>query len=337
MRVLAFNQSNTLLAELTPDIQSVSWRLNNVGRASFFLPYSDPKCTLSNLQYGNRILVQLENGLPDFAGVIDTPRRQSVEGVTVTGYTAEKLLDYRITAKARYFNSAAPGAIYRDLITQANAIRPMGIDIGNVYVGGTGRTLTYHYHDLLARIKDLSKLSGHDFDITSTYEDRELSFQANWYDVKGSDKSGEVYMTEDRNVDGIRLNAQGNIANNIFLVGEGQTWGNLRYVAYDSDDASEADYGYREYAAIQGSVKFSDTLDQNAIELLAQKKDPRERFRLSVSNKEPGKFGTYDVGDRVTLEAFLGRGEWAHNRVVKIIAMQWNWDNTIQLEIENEW
>lgn len=337
IRIRLFDKSHILLTEIRPAIESVSWTLNNAGRARLFMPYSDPKCTLANLQHGNRILIEFDNGLPSFGGVIDTPRKQNADGVTVNAYTAEKLFSFRVTAKSRYFRATAPGSIYKGLITRTNAIRSSGIDIGNIYAGGTPRTLTYHYNDLWGRIKKLAALSGQDFDVTPTYDDGILKFHANWYDVKGADKSNKVHLVEGRNMADPSLNVQGNIANNVFLVGAGQTWSDQRYVAHSADTASEADYGYREYAEIQSNVKVADTLDRNAAEILAEKQNPREKFSLRVSDREPGPFGSFDVGDLVTLQAFSNHGEWAYDQVVRITGMQWNSNNTMRLEVEDEW
>ena len=121
VRTLIFDRSSVLITEIEPYIQSITWRLNNVGMARFFLPYEDAKCTQDNFRSGNRLLFQFENGLPDWGGVIDFPRRRDERGITVSAYTAEKLLDWRVTAKAHYFDEVVPGSIYRSLLEEENS------------------------------------------------------------------------------------------------------------------------------------------------------------------------------------------------------------------------
>lgn len=334
IRCLIFDKSNQLIDEINPSIKSISWRLNNVGKTVINLPYTDSKCTLTNLQYGNRILISFDSDMPDFGGVIDPPRKQSSSGVMATAYTGEHLFTWRVTEKIHEFITTAPGGVYKRLITQANARRPTSIDVGDIYFGGTPRTLSYHYHDVWGRIKALSDTSGQDFDITTDYVGGQLTFQANWYDVKGIDRSNEIYFIEGSNVKDVGLNEQGAIANQVFLIGEGQTWGAKRYVASESDATSEKDYGYREYSEIQSSVKLNDTLDKNAIQVLSEKKNPRRKFSLEVTNTEPALFGSYGIGDRVTLQVFLEHGDWSYNGKVRICGMEWKSSDSMRLEVE---
>lgn len=337
VQVLVFDRNQAFLGQIEPYVVDVSWRLNNVGRAMFVMPYADPKCIRTYLQYGNRVLVRFDNGLPDFGGVLDPPRKRDSTSVMVAAYTAERIFSWRVTAKSRRFTTTAPGTIYQTLIEEENAQRQTGIAIGAIYVGGTARTIDYHYHDFLKRCQDLAKLTGQDFDVSSEYADGAVTFKANWYEVRGADKSGAVFLLEGDNVMDVRLDEQGEIANTVYLAGLGQTWGTSRYIAFSTDETSEADYGFREYAEVQSGVVMSDTLDKNADEVLAIKKDAKKRFTLVVADKAPGLFAEYGVGDRVTLQAFLkGGSDWMFDGTVRIRARQWRADNTCRLEVEAE-
>lgn len=336
IRTTIFNKTGSAIADIEPEYRSVSWRLNNVGMAKFKMAYRDTKCTPENLASGNRILIQFENGLSDFGGVIDYPRRRTLSGVEFTAYSGEKLLDWRVTEKSRVFSSQVPGFIFRGLIQAENAERATGINVGDIELAGTPRTLEYHYHDLLGRVKDLTKLTGQDFYISSTVASGQIAFYANWYAQRGIDRSGEVWLVEDRNVAKVVLDEQGTIASKVILVGAGQTWGTERMESIKTDATSEQSYDFREYAEVQGGVSVQTTLDANAEEMLDIMKQPRLKFSLTVSDKEPALFADYDVGDVVTLQAFLLKTAWAYDGTVRVKAREWRSDNTCRLEVE-EW
>ena len=76
VRCLVGDVSGRIIGELSPEIGPISWRLNEVGRAEFSVARTDDKATEDTLGFGNRIAFQFENGLPDWAGVIDPPPRR---------------------------------------------------------------------------------------------------------------------------------------------------------------------------------------------------------------------------------------------------------------------
>ena len=335
VQFLIFDSSGSSLVEVEPKIESVAWRLNRAGRVKFSMGYADPKCTRSNLRPGNRVLLRFDNGLPNWGGVLDFPRKRGAGGVACTAYGAEHLLSWRVTAKSRYFDGALPGYIFSTLITEESADWPTGIVSGDIASGGTERYLEYHYHDLLERIEDLQRLTGHDFYIAPNYSGGTLGFRANWYTRRGSDKSGSVYLVEGHNVEGVpSLDEQGPVQNRIILVGEGQTWGDERATASDQDTASRDLYGYREYSEVQSGVSNTATLENNAAALLEERAYPRERLTLTALDREPATFADYDVGDRVTVEAFLSWPEWAYSGTVRVIGREWRPSGACRLEVE---
>jgi hypothetical protein len=322
-----FDRRGARLAEIEPAWDLVSWRLNGVGMARFSLPYSDPKCTPDNLQFGNRLLVEFSNGLPDWGGVIDVPRRRDAYGVTITAYTGEQLLNWRVTAKGRYFAAQMPGAIFESLITEENATWPTGVTVGSVYSGGTARTIEYHRHDLLARIQDLARLTGHDFAVLPVITGGELTFQANWYERRGSDKSDQVELIEGLNLGlGAQMDAQGPLANRVILVGEGTGWGDDRLEGIAEDATSRDLYGYREYAEVQSGVTEQTTLDANATALASTYAYPRARLDLpEVLNLPPARYADYDVGDDVATSVLLAGATqgWESRWSVRVLAREW--------------
>jgi hypothetical protein len=314
----------------------VSWRLNNVGRAKFLIPYTDAACTRDNLAPGNRVWITFD-ALPDWGGVLDLPRRRTGTGVRVVAYSGEWIFGWRRTSKSRTFTRQAPGVIARTLLEEVNAVWATGITPGSIYIGGTARTLEYHYHDLLARLRDLQRLTGHDFAVIPALNGGALTFSFNWYQRRGVDRSSSVLLTEGGNVDvGANLDEQGPLYNRVITVGEGSTWSDARLDGIESDANSRIAYDYRENAYVQSGVQEQATLDANAAELLKTLKAPRARVTMTALDRDPAGFERYDVGDTVAVELFQRYPEWAYNATVRVIAREWTPNGVCRLEVEEE-
>lgn len=327
-----FNKHGNLLAEVEPAFEYVNWRLNNVGRARFALPYSDEKCTQDILKFGNLVLLSFENGLPDWGGVIDPPRKRTDGSVSISAYSGEWLLGLRYTAKGRYFDNQMPGYIFDTLLREENGEWPTGVTPYGYYASGTSRTIEYHYHQLLKRMQDLAKLTGNDFAIIPRYDNGVLSFRAFWYERRGSDLSDSIHLIEAKNAR-ITMDEQGPLVNRVILIGEGQTWGAERLVSIAEDADSRAEYGYREWAEVQSGVKTQATLDANSAQLVADIAAPRNMFSVTALNTAPAAFADYTVGDIVTLQAFLSSPAWAIDETVRVIAREWSPSNECSLEV----
>lgn len=331
-----FNRQGVQLAEIAPDWHGMSWRLNHVGMCQFTLAWSDPACTRDNLRWGNRLLVEFDNGLPYWGGVIDPPRAVRKGSVTVTAYTGERLLDWRVTAKGRYFSGQQPGHIFSALLNEESGEYPTGVTVGEVYAGGVGRSIEYHYHDLLGRVQDLAKLTGMDFAVFPVVTNNVLGFQARWFWRRGADRRNAVWLLDGANVMDPALEAQGTLANRVIVAGEGTTWGDDRAVGIAEDPASMSLYGYREYAEVQSGVKVQDTLDANAAAILAAKKDPVNMITVQAANVAPGTFGSFGVGDIVTAQLFVDSSEWYYQGPVRVVAREWSPGEVCRLEVQ-EW
>jgi len=332
VRTRIYNRSGVELAEIDPDFEFVNWRLNNVAMARFVMSMKDSRCTQDNLRPGNLLLVEFENGLPDWGGVIDLPRVRQYGEVSVTAYSADGIWLSRRTPKSRYFTAAPPGTIFQTLIEEEHALWPTKVTIGDIYGGGVGRTIEYHYHQLAKRFKDLARLTGMDFWFEPVLEDGVLSFTAHWTETRGSDRSGTLTLEEGRNIGDVSMKEQGPIYNTIVVAGEGVTWGD-RITSETEDAASRDTYGYREYFEMQSGVKLQATLDANAEELLAFYKDPRNVFKIKAVDNDPARFSEYAVGDTLRCVAFLQFSEWAFDGNVRVIAREWTPKGECRLEV----
>ena len=187
MRLLVGNNRGTLLAELEPNIKQVSWRLNDVGKLVFEISQKDVKATEEILRYGNRLLVEFDNGLPNWVGMIDPPRDWNNGIITVNVYSGEYVLGTRQTDRGRYFTDGSVGYIFEKLISEANEVEDTGIALGSIYGGGDGHWPDYHFDNLLKIIRDslCSRLSTYEWNITGSVSGGVIGMAANLYERKG--------------------------------------------------------------------------------------------------------------------------------------------------------
>ena len=337
VRTRVFDRSNKQIAEIEPAWEHLAWRLNNKAQGAFWMRMDDPLCTPTILRLGHRVYAEFDNGLPAWGGVIDIPRKRKPGLVRVTVYTGERLLDWRRTAQNRTFGQQPAGYILRTLVEEENTETATGVTVGEVYTGGVGRSTEYHYHDLLARIIDLCRLSGYDFAVLPTIgDDNRIVFSVNWYQRRGRDLTNSVWLVDGQNVKDPVLDEQGPLANRVILVGDGTTWGDDRTVSIKEDTTSRNLYGYREHAEVQTGVSNPETLEANAIALKERMARPYNIVTLSALNQEPGKFEAYGIGDILQAELFTDYADWHYSGPVRVIAREWRPNNVCRLEVE-EW
>src|SRR4030042_6367570 len=169
-RVLVADRVGRILAELEPELGPVSWRLNDVGRLTMRLARADPKAVEDNLRCGNRLLVEFDNGLPNWGGIIDPPRHWEGLHIEVTAYSAEHVLGWRRTDRGRYFTQASAGYMFERLILEANAVFDTGIVVGSTWTGGELHSPDLPFKDLLAFMQDslCGRVESADFAIVAT-------------------------------------------------------------------------------------------------------------------------------------------------------------------------
>jgi len=325
VRCLVGDTTGRLLAELEVDIGPVSWRLNAIGRAEFTIAQSDAKATEDYLGFGNRVLFQFENGLPDWGGMIDVPRTWNADGtITCTAYSGEYILGTRRTGKTKEFTGSTPGTIFQTLLADANGVEDTGIAAGTIWTGGSAFAVTYHYDDLLQITQDLliQRLADYDYCIVASKSGGSIVFTANFYQERGSTKAAAA-LIEGHNAVDVQLAEQGPIVNVWTAVGAGSTWGDERLTGTDSDSASIAAYGRREGHEAHSDLEEQAALTAISDTLVDQYKDPQSILTLSALDKAPALFADYDVGDtvRVWLHSY---GFGGYNHLVRVLGREYD-------------
>jgi hypothetical protein len=336
-RLVVADRNGQRLAELEPLIESVEWRLNDVGVLRYRLSKRDAKAIEDNFRYGNLILLSWDNGLPDWGGVIDTPRDWDGESIRATAYSGERLLAYRQTNRGRYFSQATVGHIFRSVITESAQVWPMRVTVGETWGGGGLHSPSYHFRSLfdIAQVSIGRRLSPADFAVKPVVVGGEVRFVAELWQRRGQWRPG-VALVEEVNVTRVRLREQGMIVNSWAVVGEGTTWGDDRPIVYVQDEASIWEYGLREGRAIYADTSEMVTLQATADNLLAASARPRVMLELEALDAGPGRFADYDVGDSVML-TLPSYGFGGYERMVRILARTlWPERGVCELVVEEE-
>lgn len=301
---LVADRLGQVIGELKPLITEVTWLKNQYGRLSFSLPYNHAQATREFLEVGNRVLVKFDNGLPDWGGVIEFPRKWSGGNVVVTAYSGEYVLLLRQTDRGRYFTAASIGTIAQKLVDEANGIRATGLTVGEVWPGGNLHSPSYHFKNLYDIFGQslFERLSTADFVVVPTHEAGIVDFVLHVYERRGQDKL-EVALLDGANVlDDAVLEEQGPIYNSVAAVGDGQGWGADRLVATATDATSIDQYGLREASLVLSGVTRLETMQAAADTEIANSAQPHNMFTLTALDLVPGRFEDFDVGDVVTAE-----------------------------------
>lgn len=292
---LVGDMSGAVLDRIDASFQNISWVLNGVGQATATVPYRNIAQYAALLQFGNTILLQFDNGLPDWGGIIDTPRAWPGGTINFTAYGAERLLALRQTGPNDVFRGVSAGQIFRQLLEGANSAAPTGLTIESVWLGGEVFSPDYHYNDLATVAKELTETGG-EFYVLPALENGRITFTLHFAERRGTEKSG-VMLVDGRNVTEASLEEQGTIANLWHVVGNGNTWGSSRPMVDVQDAGSIADYRRRERSQIISDVHSTAELTAVGDELLAASKEPTRTVTLSVIDTPPALFADYHVGD----------------------------------------
>ena len=307
MRCLIGDSRGNVLVEVIPLVESVSEVLNGVGRASLLFSSKDNKVTADNLAFGNRLLLQFDNGM-EWGGIIDPPRKWTAGNVQVTGYTGEKLMDWRTTGKSRRFAGVSKGNIFQAVHSEALPIP--GYAIGEVWTGGVGHSPDYHLESLLDLVQKslCDRLGTAEFAVIPDFTDGVIVFRSEFYERRGVDTN--LMLVEGGNITDAELIEQGDIINDwtiagADLSGEGSDgWGDGRLIATASDAESISVYGRRQGGAVFPDIKIQATLDLKARSLRDEYAYPHNIFSLTAVDAKPARFKDYQVGDSLLLQLY---------------------------------
>lgn len=326
-RVMVADRSGRYLADITPTISGVSWRLGRVGRGKLEFLTADPAMVEDILQFGNLVLIEFENGMQAWGGFMDPGRRWDVPGGAVVDlYDGVQLLAGHTTPKTQAFTEAAPNHVFdtllRDANTQQHATR---ISIGAMNGGDERITVEYHYTDLLTIFQKLFGVStSNEFVIEMDTTQNRLRFVASIWRRVGRRRM-DVALIEGHNVVALALLEQGPIVNYLDMAASGSDWGVDRITTSVQDDASIAKYGLRKRSIVRSDIDSESLLRTEAEVSLAEKANPKPIWDVQVVNVAPALFANYGIGDTVRLMAYtIGFNDEGVDRWVRVLEREYD-------------
>lgn len=298
---LLADTSGRVLTEINPEIHRVSRRWNGAGAVSFTMAVTDPKLREELFIPGHKVLLQFDNGLPDWGGALTGPREWNGASVTFEALSGEWILTTRRTGRGRTFTETQAGTILTELLREAEAFYPTGLRAGSIWQGGAGYSAEYHRKTLYDVADELvTNLSAGAFDVTPRLESGRIVFYVNLYERQGTSRPG-VALVEGQNVTGIRYREIDEAINAWHLAGEGDGWADdARVYATAVHSESAGRHGMREESEVLSGVTEQSVLDAIAAKRLAETAWPTRVLGLTVLNGPPGRFREYGIGDAVT-------------------------------------
>lgn len=300
-RVRIFDRNGYPLAEFRADV-SRSLVIGEEGRAEF--TYPSRKTDVVNervLQYGNWLLVQ-SDVLPDWVGVIDTPREWSPRAVAVHAYTPERVFSWRRGPLERKLTGSA-GAIFSQLLVTVNQAEATVIRDGNIWRGGIQREETINPTPLSEDLQRIYERSGEEYNWRPTTDNRGmLIVYADWVSRIGVDTTALLHEGKSGgNIEALNniMVEDGEIVNDILAYGDGMSWTSKPNETV-RDTTSIHTYGLRQVGMEFTGVTNKTTLRDNGNANLLLNKNPSRTYHVNALNVG-GTFSWIGLGNRLTL------------------------------------
>jgi len=336
-RIRIFDHFCKPLVEFT-DIPTTprSWILNGYGLCEFSIGFdpslsqSEQLCQERYFQIGNLIHVEhipsQGNGrLPDWTGIILTPRDWDYGVLHITAYQAEAILKFR--AMPHQSVGGTPKNVFRLIIENANA-RARNIVIQPGVLDDISRTFSDQLRtNAYDHIKKLVNDSGMDWSITGSINDKtgNLELFANLYFRRGVD-TPLILNNNNTELQGKLLAEQGTPSNHVFGYSHAQT-ARSRYAVESIDQESVDDYG--ELQINQVFVGRKDPVStQNASDMRLENRARPTKLLKRIAVDDSNTFDYLSVGNTAILKetnaGFNPDGGYGFESIVKIIGMDYN-------------
>lgn len=287
--IYVFDRSGNLLDEIEAQVER-EWLLNEYGEATWTMARTDPKCRAGLLRFGNRVMIQ-SNGdddsgayLPDWVGVIDTPRTWGDHDVTITAYSAEYLLTWRRGGMREMVITDTFGGIFRRIIQLANAPEDLGIREGDIWEGGAATERTIPLENLYDAVSGLIEDSGMEWGIEHAFDSAgRLYLIANWWERRGA--ASNFAFEEGKNIQFSTnpLTEQDTITNDVLAYSSNMVGWNNNLTIVKQDIDSIGLYGLRQSVlSVSTNGGGASTVISAAEAELKRRRHPVKTFDLTV-------------------------------------------------------
>lgn len=291
--VLVGNVNGEIEGEFRPEIGSVTWEPDGRGEAK--MAVTPAEMARLNLQFGKRLLILFDNGLPGWVGTLGSNREWSEGRVTLTALGPGATLNRRRTAAVLTYVNSRADVIIGELLGMVGGMRLAGAPSGSASLSATYNLAPVGDAVdklLLAEDWTMRVVGG----ISGGVIEGSVYVSQRWGSVS------PAMLVEKHNVGGdVVLREEDVIVNVLTVVGAGTGWGSERAMVTMNDEASVATFGVREEVVF--ADEFSDTAALGMVgeTVLRRGSVMRRAAKGSVVNASPGEFSGYDVGDVVRL------------------------------------
>lgn len=291
----------TVQGELNGVPEVTAWKLNSYGQAQISIPRA--RVAEEGVRPGNRVLVQFDNGLPDWGGVIDLPRPWNGPVLTVTAYSAEWLMNVR-RLRAGLTTQGTPGDAIHFLLNEARRDGWLGFEEGNINRDGVTREWQIAARTLLDAVQDAAIGYG-DFQMIPVLQRGRIQFRLEFRDRRGRDHGRNVALEEGVNLSNVTLEEQGPIINHWTVFGQGTGWtADTRIIGTAVDSESVRLYGLRQDDENAPEFDTVEAATTRATTLLAETSGIYRVVSMDALDRPPARFAQYDVGDHLWVELY---------------------------------
>lgn len=330
------DENGGFIGRLRGDLGPVSWRVDGYGRTTLVMPPAEAARRQELIEFGNRVVIRFENDLPPWVGVIDPPREQAADRTTINMYSLEYALGWELSDRYDAYVSDldrnTPDYILSRLVQGNN----LGLTAYRVASNEPSIDVTFSYVDLLTAAGQL----------------RAQNERFHWFIAPAGVQAWSpglwMYYSYRRDRrENVRL-VEGHNLLNVEIVETGPLYNDVTAAAGNDDPASTDDtplvyrfarpnrYGPREMFVPfpDVTIDLDDSSDPVAVQL--QRKllgnayaeyeryaNPRTRYRGVVLNRPPSPFGSYGLGDLITLK-LNGYGRRGVEVSVTVIGMEFD-------------
>ena len=254
--------------------------LNEVGEAVFFMSTASTKSRREVLEYGNFLYIQ-NDSLPDWVGVIDTPRVWHHGYVEVHAFEPQFLLAYRL-APLNGIIEGTPGEKFTDLLAVANGREDTLIRAGNVFTGGISsqETMTGSVGEHIKKIRENAK---HDWILTPNIDAAgRLTIIMDWLEKAGVLTDLELSQGQNILYGDTPLEESGELINSIQAVSD--VTGGTQTVTTYQDDTARSTNGLREVRQSLSGTSEVTALTSNTKQIIDLQKSASLSTPLTAVN-----------------------------------------------------
>jgi hypothetical protein len=312
------------------------------GRAEFAVSTLDDKVTEGNFQFGNLVHVQhvpstdasgtKRGQLPDWCGIVMTPRPWDLGFINVTAYSAEAILSARPMPWTRV-ERMTPRDIFIKIIEYANEFTQRyggGIIIQPGVVENAGATFTYDLRGSgFEHINTLCADAGMEWNVTSEIDPKgNLLLYANLYTRLGVDTGFDLTNLNSEASAGANIMTEQGYPMNVVIGHSQANTKEDRKSAIGTNDAAIADYG-----PLGFNVSFTGLRNQGEVSSAAQnyadaKGRPVKILPARRALDEGQTFANIAIGNTVNVKdsrvGFSPSGGFGFETRARILSVKYN-------------